>query len=118
MLIYRLLGEQAEQDFARSWGVSYGVGAAAEWKVRTRSALPRPPPLTPLPAAGAQEILNEALHGAVILVVLERLYLTRSASWLEEHLDYTCLQATIFGSTALGFSAQIVTFWQNTRRLQ
>ena len=33
MLIYRLLGEQAEQEFARSWGVSYGINAAAEWKV-------------------------------------------------------------------------------------
>ena len=70
------------------------------------------------PAPARQDILNEALHGAIILVVLERLYLTRSASWLEDHLDYTCLQATIFGSAALGFSAQIAVFWQNTRRLQ
>lgn len=34
ILIYRLLGEQAEQDFARQWAVSYGLSAAAEWKVR------------------------------------------------------------------------------------
>ena len=118
LLIYRLLGEQAEQAFARSWGISYGIGAVAEWKVRARSPPPRAPPLTPPRAAGAQDILNEALHGAVVLVVLERLYLTRSASWLEAHLDYTCLQAIIFGNAELGFSAQIATFWQNTRRLQ
>jgi hypothetical protein len=39
MLIYRLLGEQAEHDFAKSWGVSYGMGAAAEWKVRACKCL-------------------------------------------------------------------------------
>ena len=30
MLIYRLMGADAEQSFARSWGVSYGINAAAE----------------------------------------------------------------------------------------
>ena len=39
MLIYTLLGEQAEQAFARGWGVSYGLSAAAEWKVRDSFAL-------------------------------------------------------------------------------
>jgi hypothetical protein len=34
MLIYRLLGDEAQGSFARSWGVSYGVGAAAEWQAR------------------------------------------------------------------------------------
>ncbi len=33
-LLYKLLGVEAEQSFARSWGVSYGVAAAAEWKAR------------------------------------------------------------------------------------
>jgi hypothetical protein len=40
MLIYRLLGDSAQQEFARSWGVSYGLNAATEWKVRMR-ATPR-----------------------------------------------------------------------------
>ncbi len=34
MLIYTLLGEQAEKSFARSWGISYGLNAAAQWKAR------------------------------------------------------------------------------------
>ncbi len=34
MLCYKLLGDEAQTSFARSWGVSYGVGAAAEWKAR------------------------------------------------------------------------------------
>ena len=61
MLIYRLLGEQAESSFARSWGVSHGLNAATEWK----------------------DILTEAAKGAIILAILERLCLTRPTSWLE-----------------------------------
>ena len=65
----------------------------------------------------AQDILSEALRGAVLIVILERLYLTRPTPWLEGHLDYACLQATIFGDTALTFTGQIAVFWRNTRRL-
>jgi hypothetical protein len=35
MLIYKLLGDEAQNSFATSWGVSYGVGAAAEWQARS-----------------------------------------------------------------------------------
>jgi hypothetical protein len=35
MLLYELLGDGAESSFVRSWGVSYGLNAATEWKVRT-----------------------------------------------------------------------------------
>jgi hypothetical protein len=118
MLIYKLLGEQAEHDFARSWGVSYGIGAAAEWKVRP--CLVQKPFRSgrePNHGATVQDILQEALRGAVVVVILERLYLTRSVFWLEDHLDYHCLQAIIFGNTALGFTAQIGVFWTSTRRL-
>ena len=61
MLIYKLLGEGAEQSFASSFGVSYGVGAASEWK----------------------DIGKEAAKAAVILVILERLHLTNPVAWLE-----------------------------------
>ena len=64
-----------------------------------------------------QDILTEALRGAVVVIVLEGLFLTRPVSWLEEHLDYLFLQSTIFGNMALGFKTQISVFWQNTRRL-
>jgi hypothetical protein len=67
--------------------------------------------------AATQDILTEALWGALILVILERFYLTRSVYWLEEHLDYTCVESIIFGQAALSFTAQIRVFWQNTRRL-
>ena len=61
MLIYRLLGDDAQQSFAKSWGISYGINAAAEWK----------------------DVAIEAAKAAVILAILERLYLTSNASWLE-----------------------------------
>ena len=64
-----------------------------------------------------QDILHEALRGAVVVVILERLYLSRSVFWLEDYLDYLCLQSTIFGNAALGFTDHIGVFWRNTRRL-
>jgi hypothetical protein len=61
MLIYKLLGDDAQQSFARSWGISYGVGAAAEWK----------------------DIATEAAKGVLLLAILETLMLTRPVAWLE-----------------------------------
>jgi hypothetical protein len=61
MLIYKLLGADAEASFARSWGVTYGISAASEWK----------------------DIALAALKGALYLAVLERLFLSRPLSWLE-----------------------------------
>ena len=37
MLIYNLLGPSTQDSFATSFGVSYGVGAAAEWQARRNS---------------------------------------------------------------------------------
>jgi hypothetical protein len=39
MLIYKLLGDEAQQSFARSWGISYGLNSASEWKARARGVL-------------------------------------------------------------------------------
>jgi hypothetical protein len=39
MLIYKLLGDEAESSFARSWGISYGLNSATEWKARGECAL-------------------------------------------------------------------------------
>jgi hypothetical protein len=71
MLCYKLLGDEAQSSFARSWGISYGVGAAAEWK----------------------DIVTEAAKAAILLAILERLFLTRPASWVESNVDYLSTQA-------------------------
>jgi hypothetical protein len=39
MLIYRLLGDEAQQSFARSWGISYGINAAQEARPASRLRL-------------------------------------------------------------------------------
>lgn len=86
-LLITLLGPDAERSFITSWGgatrvplrlafardgrsefshpsmlaVSYGVGAAAEWK----------------------QVATEAIQGVVLLAILERLHLTRRVNWFE-----------------------------------
>ena len=95
MLIYKLLGADAESAFARSWGISYGLNAATEWK----------------------DIFIETLKAAVILVILERLFLTRPASWLEEHIDYYSIQALLYKRAGLSVWQQTKLFFQHTKRL-
>ena len=68
MLIYKLLGPSTQDSFATSFGVSYGVGAAAEWK----------------------DIATEAAKTIVILAILERLHVTKSVSWLEDVRALCC----------------------------
>lgn len=62
LLVYRLLGQRAEGSFARSWGISYGIHLASEWR----------------------EVLIEAAKAALLLAVLERLMLTPPVTWLED----------------------------------
>ena len=78
MLCYKLLGDGAETSFARSWGVSFGLGCASDWR----------------------DVLKEAVQNVVVLVVLERLFLTKDESWLEEHMQYMSLQALLFRDAA------------------
>jgi hypothetical protein len=78
ILIYRLLGPEVERSFTRSWGISYGMDAARQWK----------------------DLVQEMFKAAVVMLILERLYLTRNTQWLEHYVDYLSLQALLFSSTA------------------
>ena len=95
MLIYELLGESAEQSFAHSWGVSYGLQSASEW----------------------QGIVTSAFQAAIVIAILERLCLTRHTDWLEEAIDYYSMQAMLFGRAAVGFKGQIGMFFNFTKRV-
>ena len=95
MLVYQLLGEQAEQSFSHSFAVSYGVQAAKEWKA----------------------IFKASLKTVLVLVLLERLFLTTPQAWLEEAIDYYSLQALLYGRTAVGFAGQINTFFTYSKRV-
>ena len=61
LLIMELLGLNAQRSFTRSWGVSYGVSAATEWR----------------------QVLHQAVIVIVFLAVAERLHLTRPVTWLD-----------------------------------
>jgi hypothetical protein len=74
VLLYRLQGEGVESSFVRTWSVSFGVGAAADWRDAAQSGL----------------------RACIVLVVLERLCLTSDASWLGEHVDFLSLEAMLF----------------------
>jgi hypothetical protein len=59
--IYTLLGGDAQGEFARSWGISYALNTATEWRA----------------------VAETAAKSALFLLLLERLRLTRPADWLE-----------------------------------
>jgi hypothetical protein len=110
MLIYKLLGDSAQQELARSFGISYGLLAASEWQARAaRASLfcsgdgggkcdvlalwPKrrgshvvgahaPHARAPAPRC-SQPIVIEALKGVLVLALMERLLLTRPSHWLE-----------------------------------
>jgi hypothetical protein len=96
MLVYKLLGDDAQASFARSWGISYGMGAAAEWK----------------------EILIEAGKGMLVLVIMERLLLTSDIGFFENQLDYLCLQALLFKHSGLSIVQQVRLLFARSKRLQ
>ncbi len=85
----------------------------------------------------------EACKAALVLAILERLFLTSNASWLEararlrgaaahrpcayahhsrfsnpqDHIDYVSLQALLIKRQGLGVVGQIRSFWSHTKRL-
>ena len=63
MLVYRQLGDKAQQEFAKTWGIGYALDNASEW----------------------QEVFKTAAKTALILVILDLLRLSKNASWFEEH---------------------------------
>ena len=88
MVIYNLLGKEAEQAFTQSWGVSYGMGQVSEW----------------------QDIGKEVVKGLVILMVLDQLRLVPVSKWLERHLDILSVQAGLMA--AAGKAGRMPTAWE------
>ena len=61
-LIYRQLGPSAESEFAKTWGIGFALDNATEW----------------------QDVLQTAVQTALVVVILDALRLSRSATWFEE----------------------------------
>jgi hypothetical protein len=70
----------------------------------------------PLPRR--QDIVVEAMKGLVVLVIMERLLLTSDASWMEDHVDYLCLQALLFKHSRLSMTQQVRLLFARSKRLQ
>ena len=112
-LIYRNLGPSAETEFAKTWGIGYGLDSASEW----------------------QEVLKTALQAALIVVVMDALRLSRGSKWcvgrlrpspadwpvshaevprnvcrFEEHIDFMSMQCLLYDGVARSW-------WQQTRKL-
>ena len=73
MLVYKLLGQGAVNSFAKSFGFSYALNQASEWK----------------------DILNQVFKALFVMVILERLHLSSPVGWLEEHVDHLSVQAVL-----------------------
>ena len=95
LLIFELLGRDAEQSFIRSWGVSYGVGAASEWR----------------------DLLRQAVISLLVLAIAERLHLTRPVAWLEDHIDYMSTAALLLEHGGLSYFLELRLFFTFRRRL-
>ena len=68
MLIYRNLGDKAQQEFAKTWGIGYGMDNATEW----------------------QEVFKTAAKTALVLVILDLMRLSKNSSWFEVSEDARC----------------------------
>jgi len=92
--VYHLMGEGVEAYFAKSFGISYGMGQASEWL----------------------DVTKEALKAAFVMAVLERLFLSPNRSWLEEHCDYLSVQAVLLRSKSSSLFTHIRHHFHFTRR--
>ena len=64
-----------------------------------------------------RDIVQEAAKGVIILVLMETLMLTRNSSWLEDHVDYLCCQAVMFGRASSNLLSQAKLIFIRSRRL-
>ena len=61
MLVYKLLGQSAVDAFAKSFGTSYALNQVTEW----------------------EDIVHEVIKAIVVMLVLERLFISSPVAWME-----------------------------------
>ena len=72
-LVYNLLGAAAFRDFSNSWGIGVALGQAND----------------------AQGVVTSAMQAALLLTILEALWLVPNGRWLEGYIDFVSVQATV-----------------------
>ena len=95
MLVYRQLGDAAQQQFATSWGVNFGLDSAQQWR----------------------DVAQETAKITIVLIILDLLVITGPRNWFEEHLDHLSCQATLFTGAAAGWWKRTWQLVQQQKRL-
>ncbi len=72
-LVYNLLGPAASRDFSNSWGIGVALGQAND----------------------AKGVVIAALQAALVLTILEALWLVPNSAWVEAYIDFASVQATV-----------------------
>ena len=72
-LVYNLLGPAASRDFSNSWGIGVALGQAND----------------------AKGLVTSAMQAALLLTILEALWLMPNGRWLEGYIDFVSVQATV-----------------------
>lgn len=93
-LIYRTLGPQVEATFAKTFGAAWALDQAQQWKA----------------------VLKVAATGVAVSLVLDRLYLSSNASWMEAHLDQVALSALLCRHTGTTLWRRINLFYNFRHR--
>lgn len=80
-LIYDQLGAGAEDSFVRDWLIAWGMENAS----------------------AMQEMFKELGQAILIILILDKLWFQKNEFWMEEHLDFLSVQATMLGRDDLNF---------------
>jgi hypothetical protein len=95
MIIYRQLGDAAQQEFARTWGLGFALDNVTQFK----------------------DVAISALQAAVVVVVLEELHIISNRQWFEAHVDHLSCQCSLFQGIARGWWQQTAMLLRFQRRL-
>lgn len=95
MIIYRQLGESAQQQFAQTWGLGFALDNVTQFK----------------------DVAVSSLKAAIIIVILEELHLIANRTWFEAHIDHLSTQAVLFQNVAYGVLQQTRALLRFQRRL-
>jgi hypothetical protein len=88
MQVYTRLGADAEEKFAQTWGIGYGLDQVSQLK----------------------EIVQTAVRAAFVIIVLDLLRIKSDWLWLQDTVDFASVQCMLFDGKAR-------TWWQQTKEL-
>ena len=69
----RTQGPKAASDFSNSWGIGIAISQASD----------------------ASGLLTATLQAALVVTILEVLWLVTNAHWLEDYIDFVSIHATV-----------------------